>query len=566
MKIARIAHRFLAFSVAFALVAALLAADETTDKVDKIFASWDKTTSPGATLAVIRDGRIIYKRGYGMAKIEDGIVMTPDKIFDIGSCSKQFTAACIVMLARDGKISLDDNVRKYLPELPDYGTPITVRHLLHHTSGLRDYNALLELAGFRGDSDCPTVEEALKVICLQKKLNYAPGAEYSYTNTGFFLLSQIVERVSGKSLNAFAQERIFKPLGMEHTLFQDDHTQVIPNRATGYDPAPNGAGYKLDMSNWDETGDGNVYTSVEDLYLWDQAFYNFKLGKDVMDTLHTTGTLSNGKKIDYAFGLVVSEYKGLKVVEHGGSWAGFRAGIVRFPDEKFTIICLANLGTMDPSGLAFKVADIYLAGKLKEPEKKEEKKAEAAPAAVSEKDAAPLVGKYQETKFGQWLEVTFKNGILTAGPFRGGRNFVLYPAGPGTFEIRAGTTMIRLEFIPAASGKPATIKVGRLADEVGVYEKASPLRSLTPALLAEYAGTYVSPELLDARYTIAVEKDGLVLKMRTVPRAALKPMAPEKFTEPEFGANIEFLRGKGGRITGFKLGVGRAGGIEFIKK
>ena len=566
MKIARTASRILAFSVAFAFVAALLAADETTDKVDKLFASWDKTTSPGATLAVIRDGRIIYKRGYGMAKIEDGIVMTPDKIFDIGSCSKQFTAACIVMLARDGKISLDDNVRKYLPELPDYGTPITVRHLLHHTSGLRDYNALLELAGFRGDSDCPTVEEALKVICLQKKLNYAPGAEYSYTNTGFFLLSQIVERVSGKSLNAFAQERIFKPLGMEHTLFQDDHTQVIPNRATGYDPAPNGAGYKLDMSNWDETGDGNVYTSVEDLYLWDQAFYNFKLGKDVMDTLHTTGTLSNGKKIDYAFGLVVSEYKGLKVVEHGGSWAGFRAGIVRFPDEKFTIICLANLGTMDPSGLAFKVADIYLAGKLKEPEKKEEKKAEAAPAAVSEKDAAPLVGKYQETKFGQWLEVTFKNGILTAGPFRGGRNFVLYPAGPGTFEIRAGTTMIRLEFIPAASGKPATIKVGRLADEVGVYEKASPLRSLTPALLAEYAGTYVSPELLDARYTIAVEKDGLVLKMRTVPRAALKPMAPEKFTEPEFGANIEFLRGKGGRITGFKLGVGRAGGIEFIKK
>ena len=258
MKIARIAHRFLAFSVAFALVAALLAADETTDKVDKIFASWDKTTSPGATLAVIRDGRIDYKRGYGMAKIEDGIVMTPDKIFDIGSCSKQFTATCIVMLVRDGKISLDDNVRKYLPELPDYGTPITVRHLLHHTSGLRDYNELLDLAGFRGDSDCPTVEEALKVICLQKKLNYAPGAEYSYTNTGFFLLSQIVERVSGKSLNAFAQERIFKPLGIEHTLFQDDHTQIIKNRATGYEPA--GQGFRLDMSNWDETGDGNINT------------------------------------------------------------------------------------------------------------------------------------------------------------------------------------------------------------------------------------------------------------------------------------------------------------------
>ena len=565
MKIARIAHRTLAFSIMLALVAALLAADETTDKVDKLFASWDKTTSPGATLAVIRDGWIIYKRGYGMAKIEDGIVMTPDKIFDIGSCSKQFTAACIVMLVRDGKVSLDDNVRKYIPELPDYGTPITVRHLLHHTSGLRDYNELLDLAGFRGDSDCPTIEEALKVICLQKKLNYAPGAEYSYTNTGFFLLSQIVERVSGKSLNAFAQERIFKPLGMEHTLFQDDHTQIIKNRATGYEP--DGQGFRLDMSNWDETGDGNVYTSVEDLYLWDQAFYNFKLGKDVMDMLHTKGTLSSGKTIDYAFGLVVTEYKGLKVVEHGGAWAGFRAGIVRFPDEKFTVICLANLGTMDPSGLAFKVADIYLAGKLKEPEKKEEKKAEAAPApaAVSEKDAAPLVGNYQDLKFGRWLEITFKDGKLSASLQR--RNFVLFPSGPMNFEIHVGLRTIKLEFTPAA-GQPAKVKVIYPGDEVDIFEKAAPLKPLTPAQLAQYAGVYVSPELLDARYTIAVEKDGLVLKMRTVPRAALKPMAPEKFTEPEFGANIEFLwePNKADGIAGFKLGVGRAGGIEFVKE
>jgi CubicO group peptidase (beta-lactamase class C family) len=558
----------LAASLALPL-AAPLSADETTDKVDKIFAAWDKTTSPGAALAVVRDGRIVYKRGYGMAKLEDGIVMTPDRIFDIGSVSKQFTATCVVMLVRDGKVGLDDNVRKYIPELPDYGTPITVRHLLHHTSGLRDYNSLLELAGFRGDSDCPTVEEALKIICLQKNLNYTPGTEYSYTNTGFFLLSQIVERASGKSLNAFAQERIFKPLGMEHTLFQDDHTQIIPNRASGYDPAEKGGGYRLDMSNWDETGDGNVYTSVEDLYLWDQAFYNFKLGKDIMDLLHTTGTLSNGKKIDYAFGLVVTEYKGLKVVEHNGAWAGFRAAIIRFPDERFSVICLANLGTMDPSGLAFKVADIYLAGKLKEPEKREEKKAEAAPApapVVSEKDAAPLVGNYQDLKFGRWLEITFKDGKLIAGLQR--RNFVLFTSGPMNYEIRVGARTIKLEFTTAAAGQPAKVRVVSPGDEVDLFEKAAPLKPLTPAELAQYAGTYVSHELLNVEYQVAVEKDGLILKMRTVPRAALKPMAPDKFTEPEFGANIEFLweahRADG--IAGFKLGVGRAGGIEFVKE
>jgi CubicO group peptidase (beta-lactamase class C family) len=542
------------------------AADETTDKVDKLFAAWDKTTSPGATLAVIRDGRIIYKRGYGMAKIEDGIVMTPDKIFDIGSVSKQFTAACVVKLALEGKLSIDDNVRKHIPELPDYGTPITIRHLLHHTSGLRDYNALLELAGFRCDSDCPNVDEALEVICRQKKLNYPPGEDYSYTNTGYFLLSQIVERVSGKSLNAFAQETIFKPLGMEHTLYQDDHTQIIKNRATGYDPA--GSGFKIDLSNWDETGDGNVYTSVEDLYLWDQAFYTKALGKELMDMLHTTGTLANGKKIDYAFGLVVTEYKGLKVVEHGGSWAGFRAGIVRFPEERFSVICLANLGTIDPSGLCFKVADIYLAGKLKEPEKKEEKQAEgaAAPATVAEKDAAPLVGNYQEQKFGQWLEITLKEGKLFAGPFRGGRMFVLVPTGPRTFEIRPGLTVIRLEFTPAAVGKPAKLRIARPGNEEESYEKAAPLVPLTAARLAEYAGTYVSPELLDARYRVSVDKDKLVVKMRSIPKAGLKAMAPEKFVEQEFGATIEFLRGKGGKVTGFKLGVGRAAGIEFIKK
>ena len=566
MKMARTArrtHRILAFSVAFALVAALLAADETTDKVDKLFASWDKTTSPGAALAVIRDGRIVYKRGYGMAKIEDGIVMTPDKIFDIGSCSKQFTATCVVMLVREGKVSLDDNVRKYIPELPDYGTPITVRHLLHHTSGLRDYNALLELAGFRGDSDCPNVDEALDVICRQKKLNYPPGQEYSYTNTGFFLLSQIVERVSGKSLNAFAQEHIFKPLGMEHTLYQDDHTQIIKNRATGYDP--DGQGFKLDMSNWDETGDGNVYTSVEDLTLWDQAFYNFKLGRDVMDMLHTTGTLSSGKKIDYAFGLVVSEYKGLKIVEHGGAWAGFRAEILRFPEEKFSVICLANLGTMNPSALSYKVADIYLAGKLKEPEKKPEaKKAEAAPAAVPEKDAAPLVGNYQEAKFGEWSEVTFKDGKLIAA--RGGRNFVLFPTGPMTFEIRGGTTTVNMVFSAAAAGQKAKLTATYPGGQTEVYEKAAPLASLTPERLAEFAGIFVSHELLNIEYQVVVEKDGLILKMRTVPKAVLKPMAPDKFTEPEFGANIDFVRGKGGKVTGFRLAVGRAAGIEFLKK
>jgi len=537
-----------------------LAADETTDKVDKLFAAWDKTTTPGAALAVIKDGKIIYERGYGMAKLEDGIVNTPDKVFDIGSVSKQFTAACVAMLVREGKISLDDDIRKYLPEMPAYAKPVTVNHLLHHTSGLRDYNALLSLTGFRPESDSPTVEESLEVIRRQKKLNYTPGEEYSYTNTGFFLLSQIVERVSGKSLNAFAQERIFMPLGMTKTLFQDDHTQIIKDRATGYSQGDKG--YTISMSNWDETGDGNVYTTVRDLYLWDQAFYTNALGKDLMDMLHTQGVLNSGKKIDYAFGLVVREYRGLKVVEHGGAWVGFRAAIVRFPEQKFSVVILANLDAINPSGLAFKVADICLAGLVKELVKEEAKKTPTITVPKAELEA--LAGNWQDASFGMWLVLAMKDDKLIAG--LNGRNYVLAAVGPGKFIVPDNPGGFVWEFTAAEKGKPARAKLNIGTSQELRFEKAATVKALSAEELKEYAGTYASEELLDARYIISVDKDGLVVKTRDVARAPLKSMAPDKFMLPDFGLNIEFEREKGGMVTGFTVSVGRAAGIVFVKK
>ena len=567
----------LVFGVA---AAAFSAADDATDKVDNLFATWDKTTTPGTALAVIKDGKIIYERGYGMAKLEDGIVNTSDKVFDIGSVSKQFTAACVAMLVREGKIALDDDIRKYIPEMPAYERPVTVNHLLHHTSGLRDYNALLELAGFRADADSPTVEEALEIVRRQKKLNYTPGDEYSYTNTGFFLLSQIVERVSGKSLNAFAQERIFKPLGMTKTLFQDDHTQIIKDRATGY--AEGESGFKICMSTWDETGDGNVYTTVRDLYLWDQSFYTGALGKDLLDRLQTTGILNSGKAIDYAWGLVVSKYKGLKVVEHGGAWVGFRAALVRFPEQKFSVIILANLDSIDPSGLAFKVADIYLAGQLKEPAKDEARKEGRAEATGAE-DAAgkkpeqagatitvpkaeleALAGNWQDDRFGYWLTVTLKEGRLLAE--LDGRNFVLSAVAPRKFILTRNDAVIAIEFKPPEKGKPATARLA--VDESQEYGlvKAAPLKAMGAADLAGYAGTYVSEELLDTQYLISVDKDKLVLKTRNTPRAELKAMAPDKFMVPGYGLNLEFVRGKDGQVTGFNVSVGRAAGIAFSKE
>jgi CubicO group peptidase (beta-lactamase class C family) len=536
----------------------LFAGDETTEKVDKVFAQWDTTATPGCALAVVRDGRIIYKRGYGMAKLEDGIVMTPDKIFDIGSVSKQFTATCIALLARDGKISLDDDIRKYFPALPLYGSPITVRHLIHHTSGLRDYNGLLVLAGYRAESDCPNVDEALELVFRQKKLNYPTGEEYSYTNTGYFLLGQIVEKVSGKTLNQFAQERIFQPLGMTHTLYQEDHRQIIKNRSTGYEETDKG--YRLNMSNWDETGDGNVYTSVEDLYLWDQAFYNNKLGQDLMETLHTVGVLNNGTKLDYAFGLVVTEHKGLKNVGHGGAWAGFRAGISRFPEQKFSVICLANLDSINPTDLCLKVADIYLADLIKEPEAKTEAE-KPKPFPLSQKELEEKAGNYRDERFGQWIAVTVDKDKLKATV--GSREFVLTPTGPTVFTALEAPFPVTLEFPPREAGRPA-IAMFKRRGGASKYIKAAPLTPLTEAQIGAYAGTYVSEELLGAAYRLAVEKGTLVVRFRSIEPTPLQAMAPDQFTAGFF--NLDFVRDKGKKISGYTLSRGRVAGIAFVKK
>jgi CubicO group peptidase (beta-lactamase class C family) len=545
--------------LAATLSAALPGADETAAKVDGLFASWDTTVSPGGALAVIKDGAIVYERGYGMAKLEDGLVNTPDKVFDIGSVSKQFTAACVAMLVRDGKVRVEDDIRKYLPDMPAYGKTVTVGHLLHHTSGLRDYNALLELAGFRPDADSPTVEEAVEIIRRQKRLNYAPGEEYSYTNSGFFLLSRIVERVSGLSLNAFAQERIFKPLGMTRTLFQDDHTRIIKDRATGYTEAE-GGGFKVCLSNWDETGDGNVYTTVRDLALWDQAFYSGALGRDLMDMLQTRGVLNSGKTIDYAWGLVIGEYKGLKVVQHGGAWVGFRAALVRFPDERFSVIILANLDSIDPSALAFKVADIYLAGRLKEPAKAEARKVE--PIAVPKADLEALAGNWQDDRFGLWLALSTKDAALVAD--LGGQRRTFNPVAAGKF-VAAERPDIVIEFRAAGKGQAPAARLTVGESQEFRFAKAPPLKALSASELDGFAGTYASAELLDATYVLSVDKGALVLKTRAVPRAELKAMAPDKFTVPGYGLNAEFARGGDGKVTGFTVSVGRAAGIEFIK-
>src|SRR5437870_6159040 len=352
--------------------AASAAEDKKAAAVDEVFADLTKPGSPGCALGVYRDGKIIYSKGYGLANLEENVPITPESVFDIGSTSKQFTAASILLLEERGKLSVNDDIRKYIPELPDYGQKITILHLLNHTSGLRDYLTLMDLAGINTDS-VTTDEDALQIIFRQKALNFAPGSDWLYSNTGFFLLSVIVKRASGKTLREFAAENIFAPLGMDHTQFRDDHTSLIANRAMAYEAKEKGAGYRLDVSYFEQTGDGAVHTSVEDLLKWDENFYSGQVGgKEFLSQIQAPSKLNSGKVLDYAKGLFIQDYRGLHAVSHGGAWGGYRAELLRFPEQHFSVACLCNLGSARPSNRAQRVADVYLASLMKPKELRKE--------------------------------------------------------------------------------------------------------------------------------------------------------------------------------------------------
>jgi CubicO group peptidase (beta-lactamase class C family) len=440
-------------------------------QVDAVFADLVKPGSPGCALAIARGGKIVYAKGYGLANLEQEVPITPRAVFDIGSTSKQFTASSILLLEKEGKLSVDDDVRKYIPELPDYGKKITILNLLNHTSGIRDYLTLFELAGVYVDS-VTTDEDALAIITRQKSLNFAPGSEYLYSNSGYFLLSVIVKRVSGKSLPEFAAENIFKPLGMAQTLYRDKHTQLVPNRALAYDANEAGTGFSFNVSYFEQTGDGAVHTSVEDLLKWDENFYSAKVGgKAFLDELQQTATLNNGKKLRYAKGLAVFEYRGLRAVDHGGSWGGYRAELLRFPDQHFSVSCLCNLGSAGPESRATKVAEIFLASEMKpkepaaEPASKKQPKPETVP--LAGEVLAQYAGDYISEELFVTYTLSVENGKLFLTKIRNGmsggflqdtQHFELRPVGNEKFlQDDQG---IRLEFARGSKGEVSGFVLG----------------------------------------------------------------------------------------------------------
>jgi len=326
--------------------------------VDELFARFTAGLSPGCALAVVERGRVVLARGYGFADLGRRLPITPRTCFDIASTSKQFTAASVLLLAERGRLSLDDDVRKYVPELPRHDTVITLRHLLHHTSGLPNYIDLLARSG-KSYEEVTTDDDALAALADAPQLQFPPGTAFRYNDSGYFLLSLVVKRVTGSTLREFAAENLFAPLGMTDTRIVDDLTHEVPGRAVPY--ARDGGAFQTVASAWEQTGDGGVNSTVLDLARWDANFYTGAVGgKPLRAAMTTPGSLANGSPLPYGGGLFLDRFRGHRRVRHPGSWRGFCSELMRLPGRRLSVITLCNAGDADPATLSEQVADLYL--------------------------------------------------------------------------------------------------------------------------------------------------------------------------------------------------------------
>ena len=531
------------------------AQDPRVDSVDKLFSKLDSTESPGIAILVVRDGELQMRRCYGMANLEHKVPITPDTVFDIASVSKQFCGLAVSMLIEKGEISLQDDIRTYIPELPDFGHTITIDHLVHHTSGIRDWPSTLALAGWQMD-DVISFEQILTMAFNQQDLNFTPGNEYSYSNTGYNLLAEMVKRVTGKTFRQWTDENIFQPLGMKDTHFHDDHTEVVPNKAYGYVRSSDGT-FRAVLNGLTALGSSSLYTTINDLAKWVMNLDDPKIGgKAVLERMVTTSVLNSGKKNTYAFGLGVGEYRGLRTLSHGGSWASFRTYLVHFPDQRFSVVTLLNYSPSNSSRAAYEVVDIYLADELKprsekaEPEKRE-------PVQVPLPVLDEYVGMYRlgpawyvsitrdEDQLFSHATVEKKVPMTAQShtrfwveDYRAAIVFQRNNEGQIDRFLYRGMTCPKIEAVPPPS-----------------------LEQLK-ALAAEYVS-----EELKTFYTIALEGGKLVAKHRSHGTVNLTYAYKDDFRGGAgFMRSVEFYHNQAGEVAGFRVTQNRNRNQRFIKQ
>jgi len=529
------------------------AAEPAVDRaaIDAVFAAFGEQ-SPGCALGVYRAGEILYAKGYGLADLNHGVPIRPDTVFDIGSSSKQFTAAAVLLLVQDGKLGLDDAVQQHLPELAKaLPERFTVRQMLQHSAGLNDYTELMLLAGHAlegvtGDT------EALQALLAAPTLHFKPGTGHSYSNSGYFLAALLVERVSGQKLDALLQARVFQPLGMAATHVRTDHTQVVPNRATAYAPTP--TGFAIEMSNWNQAGDGAVQSTVLDLARWDAELNHPKvLRPALVETLRTPGRLADGRQLNYGMGLMLDQDRGLPRTGHGGAWAGYRALTVQYPQQRLGLAVTCNLASANPNALAHQVASLLLAGQFTLP-------AEGPASAAQTFAGKPFEGYYFDPQSRSVLQVRPDPHVPGGTDMRLGHGGApLRLIGPQELQSASGNTRL----IWSANGQQVDLQ--RRTDKAQLQFQRLPAFKPPPAQHQALVGRYAARGLghAAAAWELLLQDGGLAVRAPGQEPEGIKLLTPELLHGPGFVLQVR--RDAQGRVLGFEYNNERVKGLMFSR-
>jgi CubicO group peptidase (beta-lactamase class C family) len=519
--------------------------DKVVASAERAFEKYTKAyvgPAPGCAAAVSLNGERVFEKAFGLADMEFNVPNTPQTLFESGSVAKQFTAASIVLLQQDGKLSIDDPVRKYIPELPDYGSPLTIRHLLNHTSGIRDWGTVMSLTGAGRGERVISQDLALDVITHQRALDFTPGSEYSYSNSGYNLAAIIVERVSKQKFSAFLEERLFKPIGMKNSSLRDDYQRIVPGRAQAYSRQGTGP-WRLNMPFMNVYGNGGMLTTVGDWMKWNAMLDSKSLGAPLVNALETQGVLNDGRKIAYALGLTVDKYKGLKDVSHGGATAGYQTFLARYPDNKVSIGVMCNGTSPSAGGIAAGITD-EIFGPFPATPKIE-------PAKVSEDELKKFVGIWRSEKTHAPARFVVENGVPR---WSGGR---LIPIGGGQFI--AGNSQLKFTF--DKDGKPMSAEN---VDDDGAVTRLVPEHEWkpTPEELASFKGDWFSEDA-GATYTVALDADKAFIKQRPATSFTMQPLYKDHFLVG--GYVLWFTRDKNGKVSGMHVGASRMRDMPFVR-
>lgn len=514
------------------------------------------TTGPGCVASVVQPGQPVLRGARGLADLEHPEPLTPATVFETGSLAKQFTAAAVLLLVQDGRMGLDDDIRRYLPEMPDYGAPITIRHLLNHTSGLREQWSLLALTGNPPGTQVHSQAVILDLASRQKGLNFTPGAEFLYTNTNYALAAIIIARASGQSLQRFTDQRLFAPLGMTHTQWREDFRTVVPGRATAY--APTDAGFIANMPFTNVIGNGGMLTTVDDLVRWN-AFLDrpsgLPGGEALVAAMQTPGRLNDGTVLPYGLGLEIERAQGQARVAHSGSTGGYKTWLARYPGTGVSVAVLCNNGGINPITLGEDLAVRALAAEGRPTADP----VAAAPvtAAVSGVDLSPYQGLFRNPVTGELVRTTLTEGQLT---LTRGQARALTPLGGDGFQQADGGGA---RFVMGAQG-PAELILNQATAQTRYV--AVPPPSADPAALGAYVGTYYSAEL-ETRITVVRQGDTLVMRQAFGVEWPLTPRFADGFSTPLRGVTtFVFTRSADGRITGLQAWAGGARNIAFARQ